>query len=43
MGFEKVTVKNLKVMKVDPENNLLVIKAAVPGKKGTLLEIKFEK
>jgi len=40
MGFERVTVKNLKVFKVDPENNLLAIKGAVPGRKGTLLEIR---
>jgi len=40
MGFEKVTVKNLKIMKVDKENNLLVIKGAVPGTNRTLLEIK---
>ena len=40
MGFEKVTVKNLKIMKVDKENNLSVIKGAVPGTNRTLLEIK---
>ena len=40
MGFDNVTVKNLKIMKVDKENNLLVIKGAVPGTKRTLLEIK---
>jgi len=40
MGFERVTVKNLKVVKVDPENNLLAVKGAVPGRKGTLLEIR---
>lgn len=40
MGYERVTVKNLKVVKVDPENNLLAIKGAVPGRKGTLLEIR---
>lgn len=31
MGNEKVTVKNLKVIKVDPEKNLLIVKGAVPG------------
>ena len=40
MGFENVTVKNLKIMKVDKENNLLVIKGAVPGTTRTLLEVK---
>lgn len=40
MGFERMTVKNLKVVKIDKENNLLVIKGAVPGSRGTLLEIR---
>ena len=40
MGFENVTVKNLKIMKVDKDNNLLIIKGAVPGTIRTLLEIK---
>jgi len=40
MGGERTTVKNLKIVKIDPENNLLVVKGAVPGRKGTLLEIR---
>ncbi|MBZ9577746.1 50S ribosomal protein L3 [Patescibacteria group bacterium] len=40
MGAERVTVKNLKVVKIDPENNLLAVKGAVPGRRGTLLEIR---
>ena len=40
MGSERVTVKNLKVVRVDPQNNLLAVKGAVPGRKGTLLEIR---
>ena len=40
MGFEEITVKNLKIMKIDKENNLLVIKGAVPGTERTLLEIR---
>lgn len=40
MGFERVTVKNLEVVKVDPENNLLAVRGAVTGAKGTLLEIR---
>ena len=40
MGYERVTVKNLKVVKVDAENNLLAVKGAVPGRRGTLLEIR---
>ncbi|KKS37330.1 MAG: 50S ribosomal protein L3 [Candidatus Sungbacteria bacterium RIFCSPLOWO2_12_FULL_41_11] len=40
MGGERVTVKNLKIVKVDAENSLLAISGAVPGRKGTLLEIR---
>jgi len=40
MGADRVTVKNLKVVKIDLENNLLAIKGAIPGRKGTLLEIR---
>ena len=39
MGAERVTVKSLKIVNVDPENNLLMIRGAVPGRKGTLLEL----
>ncbi|MDI6591667.1 MAG: 50S ribosomal protein L3 [Patescibacteria group bacterium] len=39
-GNVRVTVRNLKIVKVDKENNLLAIKGAVPGAKGTLLEIR---
>lgn len=42
MGAERVTVKNLKIAKVDVENNLLAVKGAVPGRKGTLLEVRAE-
>jgi len=40
MGRERVTVKNLKVAKIDSENNLMAVKGAIPGHRGTLLEIK---
>ncbi len=40
MGFEKISVKNLKIMKIDKENNLLAVKGAIPGHRGTLLEIR---
>lgn len=40
MGAERVTIKNLKIVKIDPENNLLAVKGAVPGRRGTLLEIR---
>ncbi len=39
MGAEKVTVRKLKVVSVDPEKNLLLVKGAVPGKPGGLLSI----
>jgi len=39
MGDERVTVKNLKVVGVDKENNLLFLKGAVPGARGGVLEI----
>jgi large subunit ribosomal protein L3 len=40
MGSDRVTVKNLKVLKIDKENNKILISGAVPGKRGTLLEIR---
>ena len=40
MGAEKVTVQNLKVVKVDAENNLIAIKGAIPGPKGGVVCIK---
>lgn len=40
MGFERVTVKNLKIAKIDAENNVLALMGAVPGHRGTILEIK---
>lgn len=40
MGSARTTVKNLRVVKVDLENNLLAVKGATPGRKGTLLEIR---
>ncbi|HHE76840.1 MAG TPA: 50S ribosomal protein L3 [Candidatus Parcubacteria bacterium] len=43
MGSQRVTVKNLKLVKVDPENGLLAVKGSVPGRKGSLLEIKEQK
>lgn len=43
MGGERVTVKGLTVLKADPERNLLVVKGAVPGPRGGLLEIRKEK
>ncbi len=40
MGGEKITVQKLKVVRVDAEKNLLVIKGAVPGHRGSLVMVK---
>ncbi len=40
MGTDRVTVKSLKLMRIDEKNNVLMIKGAIPGRKGTLLEIR---
>jgi large subunit ribosomal protein L3 len=40
LGNSKVTVQNIKLVKVDLENNLLLVKGAVPGAKNGLLTIK---
>ncbi len=40
MGAERVTVKNLKVVKIDAKKNLLFVKGAIPGRRGILLEIR---
>jgi len=42
MGGKRITVKNLKIIKIDAENNILIIKGAIPGRRGTLLEIRKE-
>lgn len=39
MGGERVTVQNLKVAGVSPEENLILIKGAIPGRRGTIVEI----
>jgi large subunit ribosomal protein L3 len=40
LGGGKTTIKNLQIILINKENNLLVIKGAVPGKVGNLLSIK---
>lgn len=40
MGSDKVSVKSLQVVKIDTENNTLYINGAIPGRPGTLVEIK---
>lgn len=38
-GGDRITIKNLEVIGVDQENNQLLIKGAIPGRRGTLVEI----
>ena len=40
MGADRTTVKNLKIIKIDEERNQIAIKGAIPGRRGTLLEIR---
>ena len=40
MGSVKVTTQNLEVVRVDVENNLLLVKGAVPGAKKSLITVK---
>ena len=39
-GNERVTVQNLKVVKVIPEHNVLMIKGSIPGAKGSIVLIE---
>ena len=43
MGSIKVTIKNLEILSLDQENNVLMVKGAVPGSTGTLLYAKKSK
>ncbi|MCX7662104.1 MAG: 50S ribosomal protein L3 [Candidatus Omnitrophica bacterium] len=43
MGNKTVTIQNLEVVKVDPENNLLLIKGALPGCKNSYVIVKKAK
>lgn len=43
MGNEQVTVKKLKVVKIDPERNLILVKGAVPGARNGLLLVQKAK
>lgn len=40
MGNKKITIQNLEIVRVDAENNLLLVKGAVPGPKKALVTIK---
>lgn len=39
-GSDRISVKNLEVMKVSMRDNIIAIKGAIPGRRGTLLEIR---
>ena len=40
MGATRVTTQNLEIVAIDPEDNLILVKGAVPGHKGAWLEIR---
>jgi large subunit ribosomal protein L3 len=40
MGGDRITVKNLKVIAVNKEENILLVRGAVPGRRGTLVEVR---
>ena len=40
MGSDRVTVRNLKIVKIDKDKNQILISGAIPGRRGTLLEIR---
>jgi large subunit ribosomal protein L3 len=42
MGSERVTVRNLEIVEVKTDQNILLIKGAIPGSIGTMVEIKKE-
>jgi len=39
MGSDRITVKNLKVAHIDTEDNVIYVSGAIPGRRGTLVEI----
>lgn len=39
MGDERTTIKNLRITKIDKDNNLIAVKGAIPGIRGALIEI----
>ena len=41
MGNERVTVRNLKLVRIDPEQNLMLIKGAVPGGKNAFVQVRM--
>jgi len=40
MGSDRVTRRSVQIVKIDKENNLIAVKGAVPGSRGSLVEIR---
>lgn len=40
MGGERITVKNLKIIKISPETREIFVRGAIPGRRGALVEIR---
>jgi large subunit ribosomal protein L3 len=40
MGADRITVRNLKVVAVNKDENILLIRGAIPGRRGTLVEVR---
>ena len=40
MGHVNITIQNLEIVRTDAEKNLILVKGAVPGPKGSILVIK---
>ena len=40
MGGDRVTTRNLKIVQIDAENNLLLVRGAVPGAPGTYIVVR---
>ncbi len=43
MGGDRITVKNLVVLQVNPTEQIMLIKGAIPGRKGTVVEVRGNK
>jgi len=40
MGGDRITVKNLTILQVNPAENIILVKGAIPGRPGTLVEVR---
>ena len=39
MGHNKVTIKNLQIIDIHPEENIIIVKGAIPGKRGSIISL----